>query len=233
MNDDRSLERAARSWLEEGPSRAPDRAVDAALSRIQTTRQERDLVPWRLPNMRSATRLVAGMAAIAAVLVGAVLVAPRLGSGIGSAPSPTATAAASPTATPGATANDAACRLITSDEIRAAAGNPGLGASLGPGGQPPVTTCLYSTGGGDVILRLTYTKPGGGAAFAALGSTPGVQVVSELGDEAVFDPAAQTLYVTKSDALLAILAYPAPGAAASLTSRGIAIEMARLAAPRM
>ena len=42
MTDDRSLERAARSWLEEGPTRAPDRPVDAALARIQTTRQERD-----------------------------------------------------------------------------------------------------------------------------------------------------------------------------------------------
>ena len=56
MTDDRSidraLERAARSWIEEGPTRAPDRPVDAALSRIQTTNQERDLrILWRLPTM--------------------------------------------------------------------------------------------------------------------------------------------------------------------------------------
>jgi len=31
MTDDRSLERAARSWLESGPTEAPDHAVDAAL----------------------------------------------------------------------------------------------------------------------------------------------------------------------------------------------------------
>ena len=50
MTDDRSLERAARSWIEAGPTRAPDRAVEAALLRIQTTPQERDLrVPWRFP----------------------------------------------------------------------------------------------------------------------------------------------------------------------------------------
>ena len=42
MTDDRSLERAARSWLEVGPTQAPDRAVEAALLRIETTPQERD-----------------------------------------------------------------------------------------------------------------------------------------------------------------------------------------------
>ena len=36
MTDDRSLERAARSWIEAGPTRAPDRAVEAALLRIET-----------------------------------------------------------------------------------------------------------------------------------------------------------------------------------------------------
>ena len=36
MTDDRSLERAARSWIEAGPTRAPERAVEAALSRIET-----------------------------------------------------------------------------------------------------------------------------------------------------------------------------------------------------
>src|SRR5262249_45014914 len=41
MTDDRSIDRAARSWLEAGPTQAPDPAVDAALLRIQTTNQER------------------------------------------------------------------------------------------------------------------------------------------------------------------------------------------------
>ena len=55
MTDDRSLERAARSWLENGPTEAPDRAVEAALLRIETTPQERDWhVPWRLPKMTTA-----------------------------------------------------------------------------------------------------------------------------------------------------------------------------------
>ena len=68
MTDDRSLERAARSWLETGPTQAPDRAVDAALLRIQTTSQERDWhVPWRTTKMFTPARVVA--AAIIGVLV--------------------------------------------------------------------------------------------------------------------------------------------------------------------
>ena len=69
MTDDRSLERAARSWLETGPTEAPDRAVEAALLRIQTTPQERDLrIPWRLPTMTTPARVAA--AAVIGVLVG-------------------------------------------------------------------------------------------------------------------------------------------------------------------
>jgi Tol biopolymer transport system component len=64
MTDDRSLERAARSWLETGPTQAPDRAVEAALLRIETTPQERDLrIPRRLPTMLTPARL-----AVAAVI---------------------------------------------------------------------------------------------------------------------------------------------------------------------
>lgn len=69
MIDDRSLERAARSWLETGPTQAPDRAVEAALLRIETTSQERDLrIPRRLPKMttpaRVATAAVIGVLAV-------------------------------------------------------------------------------------------------------------------------------------------------------------------------
>ncbi len=69
MTDDRSLERAARSWLETGPTQAPDRAVEAALLRIETTPQERDLrIPWRLPKMSTPARVAA--AAVIGVLAG-------------------------------------------------------------------------------------------------------------------------------------------------------------------
>ena len=70
MTDDRSLERAARSWLETGPTEAPDRAVEAALLRIETTPQERDLrIPWRLPRMTTPAR-VAAAAVIGVLAIG-------------------------------------------------------------------------------------------------------------------------------------------------------------------
>src|SRR4051794_2125830 len=67
MTDDRSIERAARSWLEAGPTQAPERVVEATLLRIETTPQERDLrIPWRLPKMTTPARVAA--AAIIGVL---------------------------------------------------------------------------------------------------------------------------------------------------------------------
>jgi hypothetical protein len=98
MTDDRSLERAARSWLEEGPTRAPDRPVEAALARIQSTKQQRDLwVPWRLPTMNPVMRL-ATIAIVAAAAVGGAIYFLRSASNVGSpvqtspAPSPQQTA---------------------------------------------------------------------------------------------------------------------------------------------
>jgi hypothetical protein len=67
MTDDRSLERSARQWLEHGPTRAPDRPVDAALARIQSTAQERDLrIPWR-PRTMFDRLAVAAVAAVLAI----------------------------------------------------------------------------------------------------------------------------------------------------------------------
>jgi hypothetical protein len=99
MTDDRSLERAARSWLDEGPTRAPDRPVDEALARIQTIRQERDLrVPWRTQPMMSRLAMAAAVALV--VVVGAVAFGPlvsNLGPGASQSPSVPPTTAA-PTA---------------------------------------------------------------------------------------------------------------------------------------
>jgi hypothetical protein len=108
MNDDRTLERAARSWLEAGPTEAPDHAVEAALLRIQTTHQERDVrVPWRARSMFgiSSRFLVAAAVAIAVFVGGALLLRPGGNSSVGG-PSPvpsashTTSAASSPTVRP-------------------------------------------------------------------------------------------------------------------------------------
>ena len=112
MTDDRSLERAARSWLENGPTQAPDRAVEAALLRIETTPQERDLaVPVEVPNM--PTSPLAAAAVIGVLAVGGALlvlggspqpvVVPPLDPSTSILPSPSEAAQATPRPTPTAT----------------------------------------------------------------------------------------------------------------------------------
>ena len=101
MTDDRSLERAARSWLENGPTEAPDRAVEAALLRIQTLPQERDLrIPWRFPTMTTPARIAA--AAVIGVLVvgGALFMLGRPGQPAVGGPGPSPTPTRSPTPIP-------------------------------------------------------------------------------------------------------------------------------------
>ena len=101
MTDDRSLERAARSWLEEGPTLAPDRPVEAALALIETTRQERDLrIPWRYQPMNNSLRLALGAAAVVVVaLVGVTLLPSLTSPGPEVTLSPTSTAAPAPSPT--------------------------------------------------------------------------------------------------------------------------------------
>jgi hypothetical protein len=102
MTDDRSIERAARAWLELGPTRAPDHAVQAALDRIESTPQERD---WRFPlgdfRIRPGGRAVPALAMLVVVLLGGVLLLQR-GPGPGPAisPSPAPTSSGSPSIAP-------------------------------------------------------------------------------------------------------------------------------------
>jgi len=102
MTDDRSLERAARSWLETGPTHAPDRAVQAALLRIETTPQERDLrIPWRLPMFTPARIAVAAVIGVLAI-GGTVLIVNRPNQATVGGPGPSASSStpASPITSP-------------------------------------------------------------------------------------------------------------------------------------
>jgi Tol biopolymer transport system component len=103
MNDDRKFERSARTWLEIGPTDAPDHVVEDALLAIETTSQERDLrLPWRLPTMSMQARL--GAAAVIGVLAiggGALLLSRGPQSQVGSPtqePTPSLKATTAPTA---------------------------------------------------------------------------------------------------------------------------------------
>jgi hypothetical protein len=103
MIDDRSLERAARSFIEAGPTQAPDHAVEVALLTIQSTPQERDLrVPWRFITMHEPARWLGAVAAVAAVAIGAFLLLGRPSDRVGTeSPSPSPSPSAIPSAAAG------------------------------------------------------------------------------------------------------------------------------------
>jgi hypothetical protein len=221
MNDDRSLERAARSWIEQGPTQAPDRPVDAALTEIQSIQQDRALpILWRLPNMTGTSRLVAGLATIVVVVAAAAfLVGPNSGTGGVPSPSPSPSPAPTLAAIESPSPSVAACGLLTPAEVVSAFGNPALGANPAGTGSGAVTTCRYNTGGLDLVASITYTTTGGQAAFQAVQQKAGVQVVTDVGADAVFDPASSTLYVAKGDALVAIFANDACTCASAAASQ--------------
>lgn len=97
MTDDRSLERAARSFIETGPTRAPEAVLERALDDIQTTPQERDLrVSRRFTTMTMAMR-VAAVAVIGVIAIGgAALLLRPAGPDPGVRAQPTASATATP-----------------------------------------------------------------------------------------------------------------------------------------
>jgi dipeptidyl aminopeptidase/acylaminoacyl peptidase len=109
MNDDRSVERAARSWIEAGPTQAPDRVVELALFTIESTPQERDLRILRRFSTMTAPARVAAAAIIGVLLIGGVFVLARPGSNVGGpSSSPTVTASPGATASPTASVGQSA-----------------------------------------------------------------------------------------------------------------------------
>lgn len=104
MNHDRAFERATRDWLEAGSDRTPRATVDAVLLAVRTTPQERDLrIPWRTPTMPKNLRLVAMIAIVAVVGLGASALL-RNGSSVGPSPTSSPSVVPSPTTIPSPTA---------------------------------------------------------------------------------------------------------------------------------
>ena len=230
MNAGPGVERLIADWLaEEAPARAPDRVLEAAGVAIDRTRQRRLVAEWRSHPMFSR---LAVAAVIAVVAVGGALAFGRLWTapGPGANPSPVPTPSPTAPATVAPSPFTGACSLLTSEEAEEVAGTIGVGALPTETGSGNDTSCLFSDGGG-IVLRVTWTKAGGEAAFATVRETPGVEVISDLGDEAVYDPATHTLHVRVGDAAVAIVASPA---GATPANRRLAAEaIGELVAPRM
>jgi hypothetical protein len=179
MTDDRSLERAARSWIEVGPTRAPDEAVEAALVRIQTTPQERDWLPWRFPKMLTPTRVV--LAAVIGVLVvgAAFLTFDRLrppAVGVpGPTPSPTPTLSPSPStptpaAVPQSLRGDWQAEVT---EIVQNVANPGEAIQLSLDWQNGVSAWIQPPRGDNVYESTSVAAPEGELALLEDGSFVG------------------------------------------------------------
>jgi hypothetical protein len=185
--------------------------------------------------MNATSRLLTALAAVAVVVVGGLLfLRPGSASTIGSNPTPSPSPTANPTVEPSPSATVtppvAACGLVTNLEAaNYSPYGPGTGASSAGFGTGPVTTCRYTSG--DIALTLTYTKPGGKAAFDLVKASPGIRLVTDVGMDGVFDPATATLYVSKGDALVAIVT----GAAAQPSADRLAQEktVVKLLADRM
>lgn len=165
MNDDRSLERVARSFIEAGPIQAPDRAIEAALLRIGSTTQERDLrVPWRFPRMTTPAR-VAAAAVIGVLAVGAAIFALRpADSSVGgpgstpipvSSPAATAPATSSPSPTPSGPVALHDGPLAAGTFVTTPFTQSGSDACF----APPQPGCIDSTD--DDAIRITLTVPDG------------------------------------------------------------------------
>jgi hypothetical protein len=110
MTDDRSLERAARSFIEPGPTRAPEAALERALLLIETTPQERDLrIPLRFSTMTTPARVAAAAAIGVLAIGGATFIIGRAGQSTNvGGPSPSApepSSAVNHSASPSATAS--------------------------------------------------------------------------------------------------------------------------------
>ena len=169
MTDDRSLERAARSFIESGPTRAPERAVEAALLQIETTSQERSLlVPWRF-TMTVAARVAA--AAVIGVLAigGAFYLFTNTDNNVGGpGPSPTTAGSPSPSALPSPSPSASPTAATMPDGPLPAGTYTFAPFGTGPGLdstclQPPQPDCIDP--GPPTSMLVSLTVPDGWESF--------------------------------------------------------------------
>jgi hypothetical protein len=228
-------------WLEDDPDRAPDHVLETILAAVPSIPQRRaSRVPWRFVTMNRFAQLGAA-AAIAIVLVGGAVLVLRPGGNVGgttpsSSPASSGSAvpssrssAAAATSLPSPITAQTACDLLTTTE--AAAQAPGFGAIAVLSGEGADTSCRFANGGGDGIVTVSLTSPGGRAAFTAAAAKAGVETIDGLGGDAIFDPATATLSIARDDALATIVS--GSSADPAVTRRSVATQFARLIVPRL
>jgi hypothetical protein len=165
MTDDRSLERAARSFIESGPTRAPERAIEAALLRIETTSQERGLrVPWRI-TMTTPARVAATAVIGVLAIGGALFMFGRPNDSVGGPPpTPSSPTSSVPASIAAATPSSDAGSLALPDGPLAA--GTYVSTPFAPG--HPYTSCMVPPQPGcseseDDSIAVTLTVPDGWA----------------------------------------------------------------------
>ena len=103
MNTNHPFEQRLADWLEEGPADAPAQILETVLAAVPSIPQRRAAlrVPWRNPSMNGYARVLAGIAAVVAIAVGALILKPGSSpSGVGAGPSVSPSSSAQPSSPP-------------------------------------------------------------------------------------------------------------------------------------
>jgi hypothetical protein len=173
MNQRSDIDRLLRHWMDDGPTRMPDRILDVVADRISVQRQRRS---WRLLRRLPMTPLLKLAAAAAAVLVIAVvgynlLPGPSGPGAPTTAPTPSAQPTAAVTAAPSASAVFPSW-YSTSDRSGAGILSPGSQAtrSFRPGFTFSVPEGWVNDGDSDGFYSLFPDTPANEAEFARSGA---------------------------------------------------------------
>ena len=215
MNDDRDLNRLLDAWFAEGPVQVADRAFDEAVGRVHRQRQRPS---WRRfgreIDLTPQLKVVVAAPAVIAVVVAGFAVFGRSATQIGGIAPPTTTPSSAPgTPSPAVVSptvtdtNATACGLITGAEVGTALN---ISSGVTPdsqvnGSNSEVGYCVYRAAGGEV-LGISYRTSNAQSIFDTWKSGTGVQPVPGLGDEAIWDPTQQTLFILKGSGLATITA---------------------------
>ncbi len=163
-------------WLEEGPTDAPDQVLETILAALPSIPQRRaaQRVPWRLSSMNGYTRLVAGIAAVAAIFLGVLVLRP------GSSPSAVGTTPSAPAITPAPSAPSASPTPAGSPTAPSTAGWApftsawyGFSAAYPPGYTPKRATLHWNLVRDQTVFHDaidSFTAPSGSLALEGYGT---------------------------------------------------------------